>query len=159
MMTTHYKFDLFGFYDGTTTTAAARSTTVAPPDDLGFKYNWNGRDWVTLPLNHPVPVFANAGVQPVPVADPTEWLIDIGSLFDRFGSAKMAILASPDANVQAFIKDLTVRKWGDLQSPEMIGGVGALKQMGFIDDDLESAILTNPVLPDENLALRKTYFS
>ena len=48
--------------------------------------------------------------QPV-VVDPANWRIDVGSFFDRFGDAKIAILASDNAIVQALVKDASVRKY------------------------------------------------
>jgi hypothetical protein len=48
-------------------------------------------------------------------AQPCEWLIDIGPFFDRFGTAKMAVLTSSDLGVQAILKDTQVRKWLDLK--------------------------------------------
>ena len=48
--------------------------------------------------------------QPV-VVDPALWRIDVGSFFDRFGDAKIAILASDNAIVQALVKDASVRKY------------------------------------------------
>lgn len=47
---------------------------------------------------------------PTPV-DPALWRIDVGSFFDRFGDAKLAILASENAVVKAMITDASVRKY------------------------------------------------
>ena len=94
-------------------------------------------------------------------ADPTEWLIDVGPFFDRFGPAKMAVLAHPDALVQALVKDLQVRKWIDLKRADVGQGIDLLisKSIPGLDAALKSAILNTPVQPVENLALRKAYFS
>lgn len=43
--------------------------------------------------------------------DPSAWRIDVGSFFDRFGDAKIPILASDNAIVQALIKDASVRQY------------------------------------------------
>jgi hypothetical protein len=62
----------------------------------------------------------------IPVAtteDQTQYLIDIGPFFDRFGSAKMQVLTSSDLGVQAIIKDTQVRKWLDLRLPEIAQSV------------------------------------
>ena len=48
--------------------------------------------------------------QPV-VVDPANWRIDVGSFFDRFGDAKLAILSSENAVVKAMITDASVRKY------------------------------------------------
>lgn len=46
--------------------------------------------------------------------NPTGWKIDVGAFFDRFGDEKLAILSSGDLQVQAVIKDASVRKFIDL---------------------------------------------
>ena len=48
--------------------------------------------------------------EPTPV-DPALWRIDVGSFFDRFGEAKLAILSSENAVVKAMITDASVRKY------------------------------------------------
>lgn len=48
--------------------------------------------------------------EPTPV-DPALWRIDVGSFFDRFGDAKLAILSSENAIVKAMITDASVRKY------------------------------------------------
>lgn len=92
---------------------------------------------------------------------PTAWLIDTGPFFDRFGSAKMAVLTSTNATVKAIVQDVMVRKWVDLQRPDVAAGLAALKALGVsgVTDELIEAILTTPVAPAENEALRKVYFN
>lgn len=102
--------------------------------------------------------------QPEPAApapDPTEWLIDVGPFFDRFGLAKMAVLSSSDATVRALVTDLQVRKWIDLKRADVAQGIDLLisKSIPGLDAARKSAILNDPVQPVENLALRKAYFS
>ena len=90
----------------------------------------------------------------------TEWLIDIGPFFDRFGAAKMAVLTSADPGVQAILKDTQVRKWLDLKLPELVQSVTYVgTTVPAVTAELQAAILNTPVAPDENLALRKMYFS
>ena len=48
--------------------------------------------------------------EPTPV-DPAQWRIDVGSFFDRFGDAKLAILSSDNTVVKAMIMDASVRKY------------------------------------------------
>ena len=48
--------------------------------------------------------------EPTPV-DPALWRIDVGSFFDRFGEAKLAILSSDNTVVKAMIMDASVRKY------------------------------------------------
>ena len=115
--------------------------------------------------NLPPGTWRVAAVQPVetaPVA-PTpewEWLIDIGPFFDRFGAAKMAVLTSADAGVQAILKDVQIRKWLDLKLPDLAQSVAYVgTKVPAVTAELQAAILNTPVAPDENLALRKLYFS
>ena len=98
---------------------------------------------------------------PAPAPDPTEWLIDVGPFFDRFGPAKMAVLSSSDATVRALVTDLQVRKWIDLKRADVAQGIDLLisKSIPGLDAARKSAILNDPVQPVENLALRKAYFS
>lgn len=103
-------------------------------------------------------VAAVQDVEPAPV-NPTEWLIDIGPFFDRFGPAKMAVLTSTDAGVKAILADTQVRKWIDLQSPDVAQSVAYIGSVvSAVTPALQTAILTTPVTPAENLALRKLYF-
>ena len=46
--------------------------------------------------------------EPTPV-DPALWRIDVGSFFDRFGEAKLAVLSSENSVVKAMIMDASVR--------------------------------------------------
>ena len=93
-------------------------------------------------------------------SQPWEWFIDIGPFFDRFGAAKMAVLASSDAGVQAIIKDTQVRKWLDLKHPDAASSIAYIgTKVPALTAELQSAILNTPVEEKENLALRKLYFS
>ena len=93
-------------------------------------------------------------------APPGEWLIDIGPFFDRFGAAKIAVLTSADAGVQAILKDTQIRKWLDLKLPELAQSVAYVgTKVPAVTAELQDAILNTPVAPPENLALRKVYFS
>ena len=91
---------------------------------------------------------------------PWEWLIDIGSFFDRFGATKMAVLTSSDAGVQAILKDTQVRKWLDLKLPEIASSVAYVgTKVPSVTQELQESILNTPVAETENLVLRKLYFS
>lgn len=97
---------------------------------------------------------------PASVINPTEWLIDIGSFFDRFGAAKMAVLTSTDPGVQAILKDAQIRKWLDLKLPEVAQSVAYVgSKVPAVTAELQAAILNTPVVEAENLVLRKLYFS
>ena len=99
--------------------------------------------------------------QPEPTPAPEwEWYIDIGPFFDRFGSAKLAVLTSADVGVQAIIKDTQVRKWLDLKLPELTQSVQYVaSKVEAVTPEIVDSILNTPVSENENLALRKTYFS
>ena len=95
-----------------------------------------------------------------PEPKPWEWLIDVGPFFDRFGPAKMAVLTSSDVGVQAILKDTQVRKWLDLKLPEIAQSISYIgTKIPAVTTELQSAILNTPVGVEENLALRKLYFS
>lgn len=92
--------------------------------------------------------------------NPVEWLIDIGPFFDRFGAAKMAVLTSTDPGVKAILADTQVRKWIDLQRADVAQSVAYIGTVvAAVTPALQTAILTTPVTPEENLALRKLYFA
>ena len=97
--------------------------------------------------------------EPEPV-NPTEWLIDIGPFFDRFGSAKMAVLTSGDPGVQAILKDVQIRKWIDLKLPEVAQSVAYIgTKVAAVTPEVRASIMETPVAEYENLALRRLYFS
>ena len=60
--------------------------------------------------------------------------IAVGSFFDRFGAQKYPILASTNANVQALIKDCTVRAYIDLDNPQLPAGLAMIVASGFAID-------------------------
>ena len=97
---------------------------------------------------------------PAPPAPVWEWYIDIGPFFDRFGAAKMPVLTSADAGVQAILKDTQVRKWLDLRLPEIEQSVQYLaSKVPELTVQLQDQIINTKPAEHENLALRKMYFS
>lgn len=114
--------------------------------------------WVACGIAGPGWLF-NGSTFSAPV-EATAWLIDVGPFFDRFGSAKINVLASASATVQALVRDLQIRKWVDLQRADVAAGIDALIEIGVagVDAALKAAVLTTPVTPAENEALRKVYF-
>lgn len=106
---------------------------------------------------------------PAPVADPCEWLIDLGPFADRLQPATMSIDLSTDPKVMGINKDLARRKFIDLKDPRVTLALGFLAgevhpQLGTIAAPLitlamKDAALNTPVEAHENLALRKDYFS
>lgn len=117
---------------------------------VGMGWGWDGTNFVA-PAAPP---------EPEPTPQPWEWLIDIGPFFDRFGSAKLAVLTSADAGVKAILADTQVRKWIDLQRADVAQSVAYIgTKVPAVTAELQDAILNTPVAPAENLALRKLYFS
>ena len=97
---------------------------------------------------------------PAPPAPVWEWYIDIGPFFDRFGAAKMPVLTSSDVGVQAILKDTQVRKWIDLNLPEIEQSVQYIaSKVPELTVQLQAQIINTKPAEHENLALRKLYFS
>ena len=98
---------------------------------------------------------------PAPAPAPVwEWYIDIGPFFDRFSAAKMPVLTSTDVGVQAIIKDTQVRKWLDLNLPEVVQSVQYIaSKVPELTAELQDQIANTKPAEHENLALRKLYFS
>lgn len=111
--------------------------------------------YVAPPVPDPVPQPA-----PEPVPDPAAWLIDIGPFMDRFGAAKMDVLSSTNATIGAILKDMFARKWIDLKRSDVAMAITIIGSIvPSVTADLRTAILTTPVAHEENLALRKLFFS
>lgn len=83
--------------------------------------------------------------EPVPVQKPRH--ISVGAFFDRFGSEKINILSSTDTVVQALVRDASVRKYIDLDRPDLVQAMQLLVSKGFAIDP--QAILSAPVQPNE----------
>lgn len=84
--------------------------------------------------------------QPV-VVDPALWRIDVGSFFDRFGDAKLAILASENTIVKAMITDASVRKYIALieRKDELTQTLGLLQSLvSGISLDVTAILETEP---------------
>lgn len=137
--------------------AATGQTIVA---DLAFMQSQYSGGYTEVPQ-----------VPGAPEASPAwTWLIDIGPFVDRLGSKRFAIEQSTDPFVMSFRHDVdTRRKWIDLQDPRVAGalmycagqpvaGVGTIAAPILTEAEV-TAVLTTPVTPEENMALRKLYFS
>lgn len=156
-------FDDWGWYSTDSKwsgrVAAVTPATIPAQAVEGQPYpNWTGYQWVMLPYTKPP---ESVGVEPSPEpSQPWEWLIDIGAFFDRFGAAKMAVLTSADPGVQAILKDTQIRKWVALNLPEVAQSISYIgTKVPAVTTELQSTILNTPVGVEENLVLRKLYFS
>lgn len=119
---------------------------LTPEPTYGWKYSFETQTFTAPP--EPIP--------PAPIADPCEWLIDIGPFFDRFGTQKIPVLADTDAIVRAIVTDCTSRKWIDLKRVDVGLAIDTIINKGHAVN--KAAILETPVILAENLALRKLYF-
>lgn len=52
-------------------------------------------------------------------ASPEYWWVEVGAFYDRFGDAKVPVLASANATVQALVRDTQVRKYIDLNRTDV----------------------------------------
>jgi hypothetical protein len=154
----YHKYDFAGWYTGATDQQIERSTPLAPANLIvtevvgEMRANWTGYEWINLPYAAPVDVVSSGDV--------CEWFIDIGPFFDRFGAQKIPVLACADVTVQAILRDVQVRKWVDLKRADVAQALDYIStKVPGVDASLKTAILTTPVSVEENLALRKTYFS
>jgi hypothetical protein len=85
--------------------------------------------------------------QPEPEPIPELRRITVGAFFDRFGEQKWPILADTNPSVQALIKDASVRKWINLDDPQVLAGLQMVQAAGHdIDPD---AIINAPIQPNE----------
>ena len=89
------------------------------------------------------PVFVHAPV--TPAASPR--YISVGAFFDRFGAAKWGILADTTQTVAAVVKDASVRRYIDLDNPDLPAGIALIQQAGHGIDP--AAIITAPVQDSE----------
>lgn len=85
--------------------------------------------------------------EPAPVPATTARHISVGAFYDRFGEAKYAILADTNPLVQALIKDASVRRFIDLDNPELPAGLQMLVNAGHQIDP--EAIISAPIQPHE----------
>lgn len=93
-----------------------------------------------------IPVFVKpAEVEPPPPAR----RISVGSFFDRFGAQKWPILADTNPMVQALVKDCSVRKFINLDDPQLAGGLAMLVAVGHAIEP--EAILSAPVQQGEGV--------
>lgn len=130
-------------------------TRQAEPPSIGGTW-LEAPDWVGSGDTFDGVVFARA----VSMQVDTSAYIDIGPFFDRFESAKFAVLASANAGVGVVLKDAMARKWIDLKNPAVAQAIDIVISAGIlgVDAALKSRILNTPVSKAESFALRKVYF-
>lgn len=87
------------------------------------------------------PVFVHVPV--APAASPRH--ISVGAFFDRFGAAKWGILADTTPAVAAVVKDASVRKYIDLDNPDLPAGIALIQQAGH---DIDPAAIINAPVQD-----------
>ena len=93
---------------------------------------WSGMEFADHDHTEVAPVVTESAA---PI-DPSRWRIYVGSFFDRFGTAKLAILSDPDPVVRAVIKDASVRNYIDLlgRRDELLQVIGLLNMKGHAVD-------------------------
>lgn len=84
-----------------------------------------------------------AADQPEQVPAPELRHITVGAFFDRFGAAKWGILADTNPQVQAVVKDASVRSYIDLDNADLPAGLALLQSAGHAIDAI--AIIDAPV--------------
>jgi hypothetical protein len=92
-------------------------------------------------------VFTAPVMPPAPEPTPEPRHITVGAFFDRFGDQKWPILADTNASVQALIKDASVRKWINLDDPQVLTGLQMVQAAGHDIDP--AAIIAAPIQPEE----------
>lgn len=100
---------------------------------VGIGWGWSAQDGFIRP--------------PAPEPVPEKRHITVGALYDRFGVEKYAVLASTDPVVQALIKDVSARKFIDLDRPDLLTGLQIVQSKGFNIDP--QAIVSAEVQPSE----------
>lgn len=100
---------------------------------VGIGWCWNAQDGFIRP--------------PAPEPVPEKRHITVGALYDRFGVEKYAVLASTDPVVQALIKDVSARKFIDLDRPDLLQGLQLVQSKGFAIDP--QAIVSAPIQSNE----------
>lgn len=92
-----------------------------------------------------------AAQQATATPDLRAWLVTVGAFFDRFGPAKIAVLSSGNAVVQALVRDASVREFIDLQRADVAQGLDAIiaAPVAGVDATLKAAILTTPTTAAE----------
>ena len=97
--------------------------------------------------NYPDAVLVVEPPAPIHEPEPTPRHISVGAFFDRFEPLKWTILADPSSQVQAVIKDASVRPYIDLDRADLPAGLQVLIDAGHAIDS--AAILGAEIQPKE----------
>lgn len=101
-------------------------------DGAGPGWGWDGTDFIAPPQPE----------LPAPVRH-----VSVGAFFDRFGPLKWAILADTTPQVQAVVKDASVRAYIDLDNADLPAGLALLQAAGHAIDP--EAVVDAPIRPEE----------
>lgn len=85
--------------------------------------------------------------RPVTLVAAASRLVSVGSFFDRFGADKWQLLADQNPLVQALVKDCSVRRFIDLDRPDLRQALQLLVSAGHAIDPEQ--ILGAPIEPGE----------
>lgn len=83
------------------------------------------------------------------IIPPVERYISVGAFYDRFGSAKWGILSSDEPLIQAFVRDCQVRRFINLDAPDVAEGVNYIHTSAVGKDIDPDAIINDPIQPGE----------
>ena len=104
-------------------------------------------DQAFIDEHYPGAILLPEPTMPEPEPVPEQRHISVGSFFDRFGELKYPILADQDPAVQAVIKDVSIRKYIDLDRPDLPMGLQVLVSAGHAVDVV--SIVESPVQEHE----------
>jgi len=91
--------------------------------------------------------FRNTSEEPTAIT--SNRFISVGSFYDRFGPLKWQILSDQSPIVQALIKDASVRRYIDLNSPDLLAALNLVRNAGY-NIDLDKFI-NSPILESERV--------
>jgi hypothetical protein len=126
--------------------AQLNGNTVVNVIESEFDPDGINGNWVACGNASPGWVYDGSTFNP-PAPEPEVRHITVGAFFDRFGDQKWPILADTNASVQALIKDASVRKWINLDDPQVLTGLQMVQAAGHDIDP--TAIINAPIQPEE----------
>lgn len=148
----HYKYDLYGRFDGTSENPSERTTEI-PPQELSQDYNWNGIDWVYAPeiITTPVVIseqkqeqdfnitrlaFRNRFTQEEKVKIELAQLDDPSTSLEQRAMSAALRASQADVNNSTFI---------DLSRADTRQGVMHLELMNILAEGRAEEILDSPI--------------